>query len=234
MLPGILGIGGFVGGAGFTVDYLSVATIEDTNQVTHTFSSQGFGVAQTTREIYVLISYGGSAARTISSATIGGVSATIRTQDVLSDGSQAVGSAIISAAVPTGTTGTIAITFSTFGIYAVAIGIVRVINKTTNVASNTTSASDASPPASLTSSPVVNSNGAVLASWTCSDEPFGVTWTNLTEQYDSSTAAASSFARFQYSGAVSSGLSASGAYAITPSQNASGASGVSLSYVSIA
>lgn len=231
MLPGIGGIGGFFGESEFTVEYLSVAEIEDTSQTTFTYSSQGIGAAAATREIYVLISWGAAGAATVTSATIGGVSATIRTQDTF-NGPPGVGVAIISAAVPSGTTGTIAVTFNT-NVLSCAIGIVRVVGKTTNVDAASDAGPDGSAPYTDSVNVNVNVNGAVLACWVCYDTGQNVTWTNVTEKYEGDTAGAGG-ASINYSGAVSTGLSASTPLAVSASQGGSGNNGVGIAAVSIA
>lgn len=76
---------------------------------TPSFSSVDLGDATTNRVIVVALSWFASSSRTLSSATINGVAASIVQQG--SDGDEgSVG--IISAIVPTGTSGTIALTFS--------------------------------------------------------------------------------------------------------------------------
>ena len=80
-----------------------------TDQTTYSFASVDIGAADATRYVIVALAARNSTAdRTVSSATIAGVSASI-----VADGSAAnTQCAILMAAVPTGTTGTIAITFS--------------------------------------------------------------------------------------------------------------------------
>lgn len=76
---------------------------------TPSFSSVDLGAATTNRVVVVALSWYALSSRTLSSATINGVSASIISQE--GDGDEgAVG--IISAIVPTGTSGTIALTFS--------------------------------------------------------------------------------------------------------------------------
>jgi hypothetical protein len=91
-------------------------TIEDLagdtgNLTTYTFSARALGAAVSDRYILVGAAWreGASADRSISSASIGGVSATIWTPN---SHSTANGVCIFGAAVPTGTTGDIVITFN--------------------------------------------------------------------------------------------------------------------------
>lgn len=92
------------------------------------FTSVSFGAAAATRRIfcYVHWSYNGGVHFPLSSATIGGVSATIHTQGGHSGGINGFGAAIISAAVPTGTSGTVATSFSST--VSASIAAFRVIN----------------------------------------------------------------------------------------------------------
>lgn len=80
------------------------------NSSTPSSDSRSIGEARTTRRVYAFITWwNGSNDRTLSSATIGGVSATIHVQTT--EGVRAR-CAIISANVPTGTTAVVACTFS--------------------------------------------------------------------------------------------------------------------------
>lgn len=234
MLPGIMGIAG-ISGVVFTVEYLGVSTIEDTSITTFTFSSESLGVADSTREIYVLISHSSNGTvRTVNSSTIGGVAGTTVTQDGYGDGSgQSLGTAIIRANVPTGTTGDIVINFSGF-CSSCAIGVVRVLSKTTNVDQASNAGTDALTPATNSANVNTTLGGAVLACWACSDVPYDVTWTNCTEKYDGSTASATSSRTIQYSGAVSSGVAAATPLTVSASQTSGGLAGVSISVASIA
>lgn len=90
-----------------TFDYLA-SYVDTSSQTTRTISSVDFGEANTSREIFVVVRYSNSTATTISSATIGGVSATISA----GVSANAQGAAVIFATVPTGTSGDIVITYS--------------------------------------------------------------------------------------------------------------------------
>lgn len=105
------------------------ATADAADQTTYDFTSQDFGSADATREIIVsVLWFTGANAQTLNSASIGGVSATIHVQnnDQIS-GNLYVGAAIISASVPTGTSGTVSVTLSA-GCLGCAIGAYRAIN----------------------------------------------------------------------------------------------------------
>ena len=196
------------------------------------FAGESLGVAASTREIFVAVSWtAGVTTRTVSSATIGGIAATVRVQDGLSDGSSnSVGAAIISAAVPTGTTGTIAITFSG-SVNECAIGKYRVLNRTSIFNTASDALTDGFSPATSSTNINVGANGAIIAAYQLLDSGFGsnVTWGNINEDYDSSYGAPN----HRYSGASQSALSAQTGRAITTSANTSGTAGVAVAIVSI-
>jgi hypothetical protein len=144
-----------------TFEYL--ASYEDTSsQTTRTISSVNFGEANTSREIFVVVRYSNSTATTISSATIGGVSATISAG--ASAGAQ--GAALIFATVPTGTSGNVVITYSNATTNSVAF--VYRVTKRTNIgttAINTYGDTSANTSRTSYTSPTVAfpANGFVLA-----------------------------------------------------------------------
>lgn len=159
------------------------ATVDAADLTTYTFSGQSFGAAAADR--YIIVGYTASFSSggpfSVSSATIGGVSAAVYSE--VQNAAVVVGFLI--AAVPTGTSGTIAITFSS-GMLRSGIGVWRV-----------TSFVSAVPTA--TASDIVASANALDASLTIPTDGFGLgvvytglgtagtyTWTNLTEQYDQS------------------------------------------------
>lgn len=79
-----------------------------TDASTYTFNSVDFGTADNMREVYVVFSYSASTTRTVSSVTIGGVTATA----VVASAFTTTGTAMYMAKVPTGATGTIVINTS--------------------------------------------------------------------------------------------------------------------------
>lgn len=86
---------------------LAVPAASTVAGTTHTFTGVDFGAADSAREVFILVMNG--TARTVSSATIGGVAATV-------DANESVGGtfcqAMIYANVPSGTTGTVVINFN--------------------------------------------------------------------------------------------------------------------------
>lgn len=83
-----------------------------TSRTVWTFSTMSIGTASATRRVICLVSGRSSTnSRTVSSATIGGISATIDIQTTASSSGSTV-AAIIAATVPTGTTADVVVTFS--------------------------------------------------------------------------------------------------------------------------
>jgi hypothetical protein len=219
------------GGASFSVSFLgsNASTSAGSSQ---SFAGESLGTAASSREIFVAVSWiAGSVARTLSSGTIGGVSATIRVQDGLSDGfGHSLGAAVISAAVPTGATGTISLSFSG-SVDACAIGKYRVLNRTSifHTASNT--ASNGSP-ATNSVSINVGSGGAIIAAYQLYDaasDQGGPTWGNITKNYGTPFFGNNHY----YSGASQYGLSAQTGRSITTSAVTAGLAGTALAVVSI-
>lgn len=105
------------------------STTNNDNATTYTFSAASLGAADSNRRIIVAFGAraGSNTAFSISSATIGGVSATISAQNnAQDDGGNRDAAALIIADVPTGTTGDVVVTMSRSGVRA-AIGVYRVI-----------------------------------------------------------------------------------------------------------
>jgi hypothetical protein len=217
-----------LGGAALFTEFLG-STADISSNTTYTFAGEILGTAASSREIFVAVSWkGGVAARTLSSATIGGISATIHVQDGVSNGSSlSVGAAMISAVVPTGATGSIVCTFSGSGNNMCAIGKFRALNRKTIVATAHTASTFGGSPATTSVNIDVGANGALMAAYLESDSGT-VTWGNITKQYESDFSPTG-----HYSGALSSGLSLQTNRNITTTQNTSGGSGAAIAIVSI-
>jgi hypothetical protein len=87
--------------------------VDTTTQTTYTFASQNFGTADSTRVIAVIIgarNSGGTQIVTAASTTIGGVTVSKPVEQLAS--TNAAVSTIVYAAVPTGTSGTVSVTFA--------------------------------------------------------------------------------------------------------------------------
>lgn len=94
------------------LEWLGTVTHDGTIDSTYSFASQSFGLPHPSRVMtYAVHWITAHFSRTLSSATIDGVSATINKQVGHTGGSTGLGVAIISALVPNGASGTIVINF---------------------------------------------------------------------------------------------------------------------------
>ena len=129
------------------------------NLTIYTLTGIDFGTADSTRQIFVVLNWSSSSTRTLSSATIGGISATRTNQSSATTS----GVGCFFATVPTGTSGTISITMSGF-CTSVTYGVYSVINRIATSA-QTDSALGASISYSSplsTSANTINANGFAL------------------------------------------------------------------------
>lgn len=158
--------------------YLQSATsTADTNA--YTFSSQSLGDAASDRYIIVTaIARKAGAAFTLSSITIGGVSATIVRQ-VTNTVTNSDTAAIVIANVPTGTTGDVVVTWSTT-VLRCAIGMWRAtsLSSATEHDASTSTAADPTYAIDVPAGGFAIAAGLTAAATT-------VTWTGLTEKFDS-------------------------------------------------
>lgn len=107
---------------------------DNTASATPSYAGVAIGAADATRRVRAIVHWTVSnAARTLVSATIGGVAATIEAQTTTGPTSAQLdtGIAIFSALVPTGTTATVAMTFSNT-VTRTSLGIYRQINEVNN------------------------------------------------------------------------------------------------------
>lgn len=197
-------------------------TEDTTDLTTYSFASVAIGAADPTRRVVVVVHWGENAVtRSLNSATIGGVAATIHAQT-----SAAIrGVAIISALVPTGTTATIALTFSGAMLRS-AIGVYRALNETS--ASPTATATDITFTGAVLDVNVnVPVNGWVVAG-TTDNGIAGRThaWVGVTKQYDTTSGEA---AGIIYSGGHDTGLAAATPRTVnTTVSNTTGISGAAV------
>lgn len=166
------------------------ATNLTTDLTTYTFSSENLGAAAGDRHIIVAIeSRASSAGRTLSSVTIGGESATIAVQGTNSGGATSCVAALAIAAVPTGTSGDVVVTFSG-GMLRCAIQVYRVTSLTSATATDTDKyEADAGDPSVNLDVPA---GGFAIGCGTGSSA--GSTWTGLTENHDAQIGAEASWA----------------------------------------
>jgi len=140
-----------------------------------TYSAQNFGAASSDRYIVVILA--ARVAATISTITIGGVSATITLQQAQS--SNRIGIAI--AAVPTGTSGDISFTLSGGTLFRSLISVYRVTGIDAAAAFATASATTNNGTMSVT----IPADGIVIGgAMSFSTASGAFTWTNLTEDSD--------------------------------------------------
>ena len=159
------------------------AAVDTTNQTTYTFSTKSFGAADANRQIIVSIAGFHSAdARSISTVTIGGVSATINVQETHTiSGSRQSGIAI--ANVPTGTTGNVVVTWDNT-MTSCAIVVYRTVGASTTAHDTATDPGAAS--GVVTGTLDIPSGGIAVAvvAWKGSASPPMTTWTVATETED--------------------------------------------------
>lgn len=151
---------------------------DGTNLTTYTFATQNLGTAASDRYIIVAISgreVGGGSA-TVSSCTIGGVTATINKQ-AEANGDQL---AMCVANVPTGATGDIVVVWST-GMTDCFIAAYRATSLASTTATDTGSSTAAAPTYDID----VVAGGFAIAISKDRSGAATATWTNLTEDYDS-------------------------------------------------
>lgn len=144
-----------------------------------TFTAQSIGAPSANRIVAVIVGWGISGSTNLSSATIGGIAATIAGQN---DGTN-VGDAIIWAKVPTGTTADIVLNWSA-SIARSSIVVFQITNQTADAPSVTVAPAGGADQARSISTLTGSANGIYIAgsvSGTMSD----TTWTNITESYES-------------------------------------------------
>lgn len=112
-------------------------TIITTDLTTYTFTAHALGAVDATRRVVVVVFTSGAANRTLNSGTINGVAATIHLATV---GAGVTMIGIMSALVPTGTTGDIVFTMSA-GVFRARVAVYRSIGElltTPHAQANTT------------------------------------------------------------------------------------------------
>lgn len=117
------------GAANITAFEFIGSTTNNDNATTYTFSAASLGTADANRRIIVAFGAraGSNSAFSISSATIGGVSAIIAVQkNAVDDGANTDIAALLVADVPTGSTGDVVVTMSRGGVRA-AMAVYRVV-----------------------------------------------------------------------------------------------------------
>jgi hypothetical protein len=158
-------------------------TIDSVAATTFTFTDHAIGAADSTRLVVVVFNYYDLATRTVSSATIGGSAATI-VADVGTSGGLRSGSAIISRAVASGTTATIAITF-TAEVDRCNISVYRLVNLDSNTAHAT--ATDEQDLNQVDADLNVQADGIIVAVSGARDAQTTSTWVGVTKDTSTDT-----------------------------------------------
>lgn len=163
----------------FALDFVTSSTATDLSDLTtYTFTSIPIGTADTNRIVIVAIAIGG-VARTVSSATIGGIAASIAGTTT----GTTAGTGMIYAKVPTGTTATISITLSGAA-NDCHIGVYRLVGQGSDTPFDTDAPAGGGT-TTRTATLDVPAGGAVVACM--GNGGSNVAWTNATEDYDINT-----------------------------------------------
>ncbi len=186
----IPGIGGLLSGmariARKTVSCARTANASDGDELTsYTFTSQSFGAVATgtdVRWILVAVSIGAgpSGNAKISGVTIGGVSASIVTFSTVEPATGTLYSALAIAAVPSGTTGTVAVTISDGTAGYCGIVVYRALNLDGTAESPVRTDAAVNPSVFEMSF----SAGSLVFGLVSTRNSSTATWSNLTEDYD--------------------------------------------------
>lgn len=180
-------------GSSVTGSYQTTAT-DTSAQTTYSFTSQAFGTAATGRIIAVAVRWrNGASDRSISSATIGGIAANVTNYVHGVPG----GVGIIWAVVPTGTTGTVAITFSGNNANC-AISIYSIYGAASSTPAYASSAFGSGTAATTSLTPSYSGSAFVVANGVAMAASLTTTWSGgVAEDDDASVSDAGS--SFSYS-----------------------------------
>lgn len=184
MLPGFMPMAGLIGARAQSLTTSYQAQSHDTvGRSTYTFSSVSLGAADSTRTIVVaVVGYTNDTGQTVSSATIGGISASIYNR-----GGGAVVTAFLVANVPSGTTGDVVVTWSA-SIDRCAYACYALTGKTITAATPLTSATGTFATAVNLSSVTTGlaTTEATIACGTGNSEEVSnsCAWSNATENCD--------------------------------------------------
>jgi hypothetical protein len=165
---------------------------DDTDLTTYSFASQAFGAEAVDRVIILTIHARSTGSITISSVTISGVSATARAT-AINSGSGSDIAAIYTAALPTGTIGTVEVVFSG-GAVRCGIGVYRMVGGSEVPANNYTDTTLGGQTLSVSAD--VSANGAIVgAGFGASAGTASTTWAGIAEDVDSGFAESSASCR---------------------------------------
>lgn len=163
----------------FSGSWLSNEAAIETDASTYTFSGVSFGAEDASRYIHVAYTGLKAASVSISSATIGGVSATV--VDVVPAGSWSY-VAHLYALVPTGSSGDIVINFG--GTQDAGIcSVYRIVSPSNLPSAGVDSYYYSATGTSISGSPTLTEGSFIIASGKA-DNSNAITWTNITEDKD--------------------------------------------------
>lgn len=186
---------------------------DTSNTTTVNYGSLAIGAADTNRIVVVAIASRMATVNTISSVTIGGVAATLVSGTVAQiGGTNGANSAIYQAAVPTGTTATVSVTYGAAAVRS-AVSVYRLITGTP-AATSSNNANNTS--ASIGGAVTVPASGGGIALYWNQAGSVTVTWTNASEPEDYIVAPAGP------STLSTSKISGTGALTVTAAPSSSG------------
>lgn len=151
-----------------------------TDQTVYTFSSCDIGTAQSTRNVVITITARSSSVRSISSVTIGGVTATQAAY--ISANSNATIAAIYVASIPTGTTADVVVTFSG-GMVRCLIGVYALYNLNSSSTVNYGTSSDRGVTWYLTD---VKPKDIIISTSLYQSNSYTCTWTGVNKDFETS------------------------------------------------
>jgi len=175
-----LGRGLIAGGAAPEFAFLQGA-LDNANSATYTFTAQSLGTAHADRIIIAAVMSRNGGSVSLSSVTIGGVTASIVVSDTLSNDI----AALAVAAVPSGSTGDVVVTHSTSGSVRCAVALYRAVGFS---ATPGAVASDISGSRSI--SIAVPTDGVAIGAFKRGNS-VAITWTGVDEDYNVTSEAAS-------------------------------------------
>jgi hypothetical protein len=162
------------------INYIGDAS-DTSNSISYTFSGQSIGTASNDRVVLVTVGARQNSAITLSTVTIGGVSATqIAYAQFVGSGTEH--SAIYAAKIPSGTTADIVVTFTDAALRC-AIGVFAMTGS--GVAASDTDSTTSNSSGAFTASVDVPDNGSVLcAAWAGASGATSWTLSGVTEDFD--------------------------------------------------
>lgn len=182
---------GVIGGPGSSIDFseLSQASMTMVNDDRYTLTGYSLGATDAARRIICRIHWVESGGHSsVTSVTIGGISATIHDQTGHSGGSTGFGIALVSAVVPSGTTATINVFFGATTATAVYVSAARVVGLTNSSPTSINKAFSSATSVSISTTIDVPQGGIIFSGFTSSTNASSdtVTWGGIDQVYQTS------------------------------------------------